>query len=70
LSDDSARGECALRSFVACANRDCADNVEQCGAVRITRGASSPHRGQSDGNSQSAIGRICVNGPHVLQPYS
>jgi hypothetical protein len=68
--DDSVRGACALRSFVAWASRACDDMVEQCGAVRITRGARAPHSGQSEGSSHSAIGRICVNGPQAPQRYS
>jgi hypothetical protein len=40
------------------------------GAVRITRGDSLSHRGQSCGASHSAIGRMSVNGPQSLQRYS
>jgi hypothetical protein len=68
--DDSVRGESALRSLVAWAIRVCADTVEQCGAVRITRGALASHFGQSDGNSYFDIDRIRVNGPQSLQRYS
>jgi hypothetical protein len=42
----------------------------QAGAVRKARGARAPHSGQADGKSHSAIGRICVNGPHFLHIYS
>jgi hypothetical protein len=68
--EDSVRGEAALRSLVAWAIRVCADTVEQCGAVRITRGALASHFGQSDGSSYSDIDRIRVNGPQSLQRYS
>ena len=62
-SEDSVRGVLALRSLTACAVRDCADTVEQYGAVRMARGAAAAQRGHSDGSSYSAIGRIRVNGP-------
>src|SRR3954452_5782539 len=44
--------------------------VRQPGAVSMTRGERAPHSGQADGSSHSAIGRICVNGPHFLHIYS
>jgi hypothetical protein len=59
-----------LRSYFAPAWRASADMVRQPGAVRRTRGARVPHSGQADGNSHSAIGRSCVNGPHFLHIYS
>jgi hypothetical protein len=59
-----------LRSYFAPAWRASADMVRQRGAVRRTRGARAPHSGQADGNSHSAIARICVNGPHFLHIYS
>jgi hypothetical protein len=68
--DDSVRGESALRSLVACAIRVCADKVEQCGAVRMTRGALASQFGQSDGSSYSDIDRIRVKGPQSLHRYS
>jgi hypothetical protein len=67
---DSAFGACALRSLVACAVRRPADMVEQCGAVRITRGAGQVHAGHGDGSSHSAIARMTVNGPQSSQRYS
>jgi hypothetical protein len=59
-----------LRSYFTPACRASADMVRQPGAVRRTRGARLPHSGQADGNSHSAIGRSCVNGPHFLHIYS
>ena len=70
LSEDNVWGALALFSFVACASRVCADSEEQCGAVSMTRGARDPQSGHLDGNSYSAIARICVNGPQSLQRYS
>jgi hypothetical protein len=59
-----------LRSYFAPALRASADMLRQLGAVKRTRGARAPQSGQADGNSHSAIGRICVNGPHFLHIYS
>jgi hypothetical protein len=67
LSEDSVRGALALRSLAACAARVCAETVEQYGAVRKARGASAAQCGHSDGEADSAIGRISVNGPHRSQ---
>jgi hypothetical protein len=36
----------------------------------MTRGAFTPHPGQSDGNSYSAIDRSLVNGPQLSHIYS
>jgi hypothetical protein len=70
LRDAKVRGSPALLSLVAWASRVEAETVEQCGAVRITRGARVPHAGQSEGQSHSAIGRMAVKGPHSSQRYS
>jgi hypothetical protein len=70
FSDDNVRGTWALRSFAACAILDCADILRQTGAVSMTRGAFTPHPGQSDGNSYSAIDRSLVNGPQLSHIYS
>ena len=67
LSDDSVRGELALRSLVAWAKRVCDDTVEQNGAVNMARGAMLPQSGHAEGRSQSRIGRIWVKGPHSWQ---
>ncbi len=61
---------CALRSLVAWALRLSEGMQKNAGAVRITRGASSAHCGQSCGSSHSAIGRMSVNGPQSSQRYS
>jgi hypothetical protein len=68
--EDSVRGLSALRSLIACALRVWAETAEQRGAVNRTRGELASQCGQSDGSSYSAIARICVNGPHLLQRYS
>jgi hypothetical protein len=52
-------GAFELRSLVAWALRLAAGMQEKCGAVRITRGASTAQTGQICGSSHSAIG------PHV-----
>ena len=70
LSEDSVRGELALRSLVACAARFSADTVEQYGAVKKARGAPAAQPGHSDASPDSAIGRIRVNGPQLSQRYS
>jgi hypothetical protein len=67
---ESERGALALRSFVAWAARVLAESVEQCGAVRITRGAIVAQSGHSNGSALSAIGRICVNEPQRSHRYS
>jgi hypothetical protein len=64
---DIAVGEVALHSWDC---RPSADVVEQCGAVRITRGAMVSHTGHSNGRSHSAMGRMEVNGPQSSQRYS
>jgi hypothetical protein len=69
-NDDSVRGESALRSLAAWASRVCADTVEKCGAVRMTRGALAKQVGQTDGSSYCDIARIRVKGPHLPQRYS
>src|SRR5213079_136588 len=63
-------GALALRSLVACALRLSDGMQKKFGAVKITRGASASHCGQSCGASHSAIGRIWVNGPQSSQRYS
>jgi hypothetical protein len=63
-------GALALRSFVARALRFSEGMQKKFGAVRITRGETLWHRGQSCGASHSAIGRMSVNGPQSLQRYS
>src|ERR1700733_8868765 len=63
-------GAWALRSLVAWALRLSEDMQKKFGAVRITRGDSLSHRGQSCGASHSAIGRMSVNGPQASQRYS
>jgi hypothetical protein len=63
-------GALALRSLVAWALRLSEDMQKKFGAVRITRGDSLSHFGQSCGASHSAIGRMSVNGPQSLQRYS
>jgi hypothetical protein len=63
-------GAWALRSLVANAVRRSDGMQKKFGAVRITRGDSLSHRGQSCGASHSAIGRMSVNGPHASQRYS
>src|ERR1700690_497246 len=63
-------GAWALRSLVASALRLSDGMQKNAGAVRITRGASVSHCGQSCGVSHSAIGRMSVNGPQSLQRYS
>jgi hypothetical protein len=63
-------GALELRSLVAWALRLSDGMQKKFGAVRITRGASAAHCGQSCGASHSAIGRMSVNGPQSLQRYS
>src|SRR5262245_58421866 len=63
-------GTCALRSLVAIAFRLSDGMQKNAGAVRITRGDSDSHCGQSCGSSHSAMGRMSVNGPQSLQRYS
>jgi hypothetical protein len=63
-------GALALRSLVVWAFRLSDGMQKKFGAVKITRGASTSHRGQSCGASHSAIGRMSVNGPQSLQRYS
>jgi hypothetical protein len=63
-------GAAAERSLVAWALRLSDDMQEKFGAVKITRGDSLRHCGQSCGASHSAIGRISVKEPQSLQRYS
>src|SRR5260370_34453173 len=70
LYSPTVLGALALRSLVAWALRRSDGMQKKFGAVRITRGASTSHRGQSCGASHSAIGRMSVNGPQSLQRYS
>jgi len=70
LYSPTVLGALELRSLVAWALRLSAGMQKKFGAVRITRGDSPSHRGQSCGASHSAIGRMSVNGPQSLQRYS
>src|SRR3981189_280970 len=70
LYSPTVLGALALRSLVAWALRRSEGMQKKFGAVRITRGASIAHCGQSCGASHSAIGRMSVNGPQSLQRYS
>src|ERR1700730_6299539 len=70
LYSASVFGACELRSLVAMAFRLSDGMQKKFGAVRITRGAETSHRGQSCGSSHSAIGRMSVKGPHSSQRYS
>ena len=70
LYSPSVFGALALRSLIACDFRLSAGMQAKCGAVRITRGASTAQCGQSCGSSHSAIGLMSVNGPQSLQRYS
>jgi hypothetical protein len=63
-------GALAERSLVAWALRLSDGMQKKFGAVKITRGDSLSHFGQSCGASHSAIGRMSVNGPQSLQRYS
>jgi len=63
-------GRMALRSLVAWALCLSEGMQKKFGAVKITRGDSLSHRGQSCGASHSAIGRTSVNGPQSSQRYS
>jgi hypothetical protein len=57
----------ALRSLAAWALRLSEGMQKKFGAVKMTRGDSFAHLGQSCGASHSAIGRISVNGPQSSQ---
>jgi len=46
------------------------DPPDRRGAVSMTRGELAVQDGQFDGRSDSAIGRMSVNGPQSLQRYS
>ncbi len=70
LYSPTVLGALAERSLVAWALRLSLGMQKKFGAVRITRGASPVHCGQSCGASHSAIGRMSVNGPQSLQRYS
>src|SRR5215213_5486735 len=70
LYSPSVFGAWALRSLVAMALRLSEGMQKNAGAVRITRGDSDSHFGQSCGSSHSAIGRMSVKGPQSLQRYS
>jgi hypothetical protein len=60
-------GALELRSLVACAFRRSAGMQKKFGALKIARGETLSHFGQSCGSSHSAIGRMSVNGPQSLQ---
>jgi len=63
----SVLGALALRSLVACAFRLSAGMQRKLGALKIARGDTLAHFGQSPGSSHSDIGRMSVNGPQSPQ---
>jgi ribosomal protein S7 len=61
------RGALALRSLVANAARRAVSIIASDGAERMARSAKDEHAGQGCGSAYSAIGRVSVKNPQVLQ---